>query len=109
MAQFYPGQAYNHQLAARAVEFLQTRDPSLFPFASRFDDARRKAFMRQLQEALADLTDSGSARKTSASGFIVRDRRLREVVQNWALADGDWPPDSDPGDPVTALGSEESY
>ena len=107
MVQIYPGQAYHHDLATRTIAFLQTRDPSLFPFTSRFDDARMKAFVRDLREALADLTDSGSARKTSAAGFIMRDRQLREVIDEWASADGDWPSGSNPRNPVTALGSLE--
>jgi hypothetical protein len=30
------------------------------------------------------------------------------VIADWARADGDWPEDYDPRDPVTALGSMES-
>ena len=108
MAQFYPGQAYHHELAEQAIEFLQTRDAMLFPFVARFDEARMTAFIRELREALAELTDSGSARKTAASGFMVRDRRLREVISAWALADGDWPPDSDWGQPVSDPTARES-
>ncbi len=105
MAQFNPEQAYDHRLAERVIVYLQTRDPDLFPFAVRFDAARRKAFVRDLREGLSDLQDSGSARKTSASGFIMNDRRLREVVAEWAAANGDWPQGSDLRNPVTALGS----
>jgi hypothetical protein len=108
VAQFYPGQAYHHQLAAQTIEFLQTRDPAIFPFVARFDEARMAAFVRELREALADLTDSGSARKTSAAGFMTRDRRLQEVVSEWAFADGGWPPDRDPGLPLEATGSRHS-
>jgi hypothetical protein len=108
VAQLYPGQAYHHELAEQAIEFLQTRDPAIFPFARDFDDARLNAFVRDLREALSDITDSGSARKTSASGFIMRDRRLQMVIADWARADGDWPEDADPRDPVTELGSVES-
>ena len=107
MVQIYPGQAYHHDLASLAIAFLQTRDPALFPFTRRFDDARMKAFVRDLRVALADLTDSGSARKTSATGFLMRDERLREVIDEWASADGDWPRGSDPRNPVTALESLE--
>lgn len=106
--QLNPGPAYDHRLAERVVVYLQTKDPALFPFTAKFDEARRKAFIRDLREALADLQDSGSARKTSATGFIMRDQRLHEVVQEWAEADGDWPLGSDPSVPDTALGSVSS-
>jgi hypothetical protein len=103
--QLKPEPAYDHRLAERVVFYLQTNDPSLFPFTARFDEARRRAFKHDLREALADLQDSGSARKTSASGFIMRDRRLREVIEEWARANGEWPAGSYPRDPVTELGS----
>jgi hypothetical protein len=103
--QLNPGPAYDHRLAERVVVYLQTNDSALFPFTARFDDARRRAFKRDLREALADLQDSGSARKTSASGFIMRDRRLHDVVNEWANANGDWPAGANPRDPVTALGA----
>jgi hypothetical protein len=103
--QLKPDPAYDHRLAERAVVYLQTKDPELFPFTARFDAARQKAFARDLQEALADLQDSGSARKTSASGFIMRDRRLHEVLQEWAAANGDWPMGSDPRVSDTTLGA----
>ena len=51
------------------------------------------------------MTDSGSARKTSATGFITSDKILRRVVDEWGAADGGWPEGSFPQDPVTALGS----
>jgi hypothetical protein len=105
VAQISPRPAYDHRLAERAVVYLQTKDPALFPFTAKFDDARRKAFMRDLREALGELTDSGSARKTSASGFMMKDRRLHEVVNEWAAAGGGWPEGSDPRDPDTALGA----
>ncbi|HEY7036731.1 MAG TPA: hypothetical protein VH482_35715 [Thermomicrobiales bacterium] len=105
MAQLSPEPAYDHRLAERIVLYLQTRDPALFPFTARFDAARRRAFVRDLREALADLTDSGSARKTAAAGFIMKDRRLHEVVHEWAAANGGWPHGADPRTPVTALGA----
>ena len=105
MVQFYPGQAYDHDLAEAVVTFLQTRDPQIFPFVAGFDDERMRAFFRDLREALAELTDSGSARKTSASGFMMRDRRLHEVVGEWASADGDWPAGSSPAVATSSLGS----
>jgi hypothetical protein len=82
----------------------------LFPFTAQFDAAREKAFVRDLREGLSDLVDSGSARKTSATGFILSDRRLREVVSAWANAGGDWPADSDPAaldSPLAALEDED--
>ena len=103
--QLRPGEAYDHRLAERIIVYLQTDDPALFPFTARFDEARRKAFKRDLREALSDLQDSGSARKTSASGFMMRDRRLHEVVDEWARANGDWPLGADPRVAVTSLGS----
>ncbi|MGH2532525.1 MAG: hypothetical protein ACRDJW_09485 [Thermomicrobiales bacterium] len=105
MAQINPDHAYDHRLAERAVVYLQTKDPALFPFTAEFDDERRRAFVRDLRVALADLQDSGSARKTAASGFIMSDRRLHEVVAEWAAADGDWPLGADPRNWNTALGA----
>jgi hypothetical protein len=103
VVQFYPGQAYHQDMVARVIEFLQTRDPALFPFTATFDDERMAAFVRDLRDGLSDLTDSGSARKTAAAGFIMRDRRLHEIIDEWAMADGRWPAGSDPSDPVTTL------
>lgn len=105
VAQFTPEPAYDHRLAERVIVYLQTRDPALFPFTARFDAAQRRAFVRDLREALSDLTDSGSARKTSASGFIMKDRRLHEVVAEWAAANGGWPRGADPSVAVTSLGA----
>jgi hypothetical protein len=105
VAQLRPEPAYDHRLAERVVVYLQTRDPALFPFTARFDAARRRAFVRDLREALSDLTDSGSARKTAASGFIMKDRRLHEVVREWAAANGGWPRGADPRTAVTSLGA----
>lgn len=105
VAQYNPGPAYDHDLAERVIAYLQTRDATIFPFTARFDAAREKAFIRDLREGLSDLTDSGSARKTSASGFIMRDKRLREIVREWGAAGGGWPRGADPRNPVTALGA----
>jgi len=105
VVQIYPGQAYDHGLADKAVSFLQTRDPAIFPFSRDFDEERMRAFVRDLREGLADLTDSGSARKTSSTGFMMRDRRLRETLEAWAVADGDWPVGSDPRVPGRGLGT----
>ena len=104
VAQIDPGPAYDHRLAERVIVYLQTRDSRLFPFTAGFDAARQRAFVRDLREGLSDLQDSGSARKTSATGFIMRDFRLREIVLEWAQANGGWPLGADPRDPATALG-----
>jgi len=105
VAQLDPEPNYHHRLAERVITYLQTKDWRLFPFAQGFDDARRRAFMHDLREGLSDLTDSGSARKSSATGFPMNDRRLMETVQEWAAAKGDWPAGANPANPVTALGS----
>lgn len=105
MAQIEPPERYNDKLVDRVVEYLQTRDPRLFPFAAAFDEHQQRAFVRDLREGLGDVNDSGSARKTSATGFIATDRRLRQVIAEWQAAGGAWPEGSFPADPVTALGS----
>jgi hypothetical protein len=105
VAQIEPASRYNDLLLDRVVEYLQTRDARLFPFTARFDDHQRRAFVRDLREGLGDVNDSGSARKTSATGFIASDRRLRQVIAEWQSARGEWPDGSFPADPVTALGS----
>src|SRR4051794_37886935 len=97
--QIQPGPAYDHRLAERVILYLQTKNSALFPFTSQFDEARQRAFTHDLREALADLQDSGRARKTSSSGFMMNDRRLNEVVAEWAAAGGEWPRGSDPQDP----------
>lgn len=103
MAQIDPAPTYDHRLAERVIAYLQTRDSRLFPFTERFDEERHKAFVRDLRIGLSDLTESGAKRATSASGFVVSDRRLHEIVEEWAEAGGDWPEGSDPRDPFTAL------
>lgn len=104
MAQIDPEPNYDHRLAERAVVYLQTKDARLFPFAARFDADRRRAFVRDLRDGLGEITDSGSARKTSATGFLMNDQRLHDVVREWAAAGGGWPRGSDPRDPTTSLG-----
>ncbi len=103
MAQILPEPLYDHDLARRVVEYLQTGDTRLFPFAAKMDPVKRKAFARDLREGLADLVDSGSARKTSATGFIMNDRRLVEIVGEWRQAGGGWPEGADPDALDTAL------
>ncbi len=105
MAQIDPVPNYDHRLAERVVVFLQTQDARLFPFVARFDTGRRRAFARDLREGLAEITDSGSARKTSATGYVMNDGRLHRIVREWAAAGGGWPLGSDPRNRTTALGS----
>ncbi|GIW03938.1 MAG: hypothetical protein KatS3mg059_0558 [Thermomicrobiales bacterium] len=105
MVQIEPEPTYDHTLVERVIMYLETRDPRLFPFTAQFTPEQRRAFIHDLREALADLQDSGSARKTSATGYIMRDRRLHETVREWAAANGGWPSGSDPRDPDTALGA----
>ena len=105
MAQIDPDPNYDHRLAERVVVYLQTKDTRLFPFTTRFDAERRRAFIRDLREGLAEITDSGSARKTSATGFVMNDERLHMIVREWAVANGAWPRGADPRVSVTALGS----
>ncbi len=105
MAQINPDPAYDHDLAERVIAYLQLGDSRLFPFTARFDAEQRRAFTRDLREGLSDLTESGSARKTSATGFVMRDRRLHQIVQEWAAARGGWPRGTDPRNPATALGA----
>ena len=105
MAQIEPGNPYNDWLVDRVVRYLQTRDSSLFPFTAGFSAHQQEAFVRDLREGLGFINDSGSARKTSATGFIASDEQLRRVIEEWEAADGGWPEGSYPQDPVTALGS----
>ena len=105
MAQIFPEERYNDVLMDRVVRYLQTRDPRWFPFTVAFDEHQRAAFVRDLREALSSITDSGSARKSAATGFITSDEILRRVVDEWAMAGGGWPEGSFPQDAVTALGS----
>jgi hypothetical protein len=105
VAQIQPERPFNDMLLDLVVEYLQTRDPRIFPFTSVFDEHQRAAFARDLQEGLSRATARGSARKTSATGFIVNDQILQQVIEDWQAAAGQWPEGSFPQDPVTALGS----
>jgi hypothetical protein len=107
VAQIDPEPNYDHRLAERVVVYLQTNDARLFPFTARFSAEQRRAFARDLREGLAEITDSGSARKTSATGFIMNDRRLRQIVEEWAAARGGWPRGTDPRNATTALGASD--
>jgi hypothetical protein len=105
VAQIDPENPYNDWLMDRVVRYLQTRDARLFPFTAGFDEHRRAAFVRDLREGLGQVNDSGSARKTSATGYIASDEILRRVIDEWRTAGGAWPDGSFPEDPETALGS----
>ncbi len=103
MVQIDPAPAFDQPLIERAITYLQTRDVRLFPFAAGFDEARQKAFVNDLRVGLSDLTESGAKRGTSASGFLVSDRRLHEIIAEWAEASGEWPEGSNPTDADTSL------
>lgn len=105
MAQISPKRPINDMLIERVVEYLHTRDSTLFPFMSVMNDRQKTAFARDLREALGEVNDSGSARKTSATGFMASDERLRRVIAEWQQSDGTWPEGSFPEDPITSLGS----
>ena len=103
MAQINPRRAFDQELVERAIAWLHTRDPRLFPFTALFDDQREQAYARDLRATLNDLTESGSKRGTSAAGFLVSDERLRYVVQAWSAAEGEWPAGSNPDNPNSLL------
>ena len=105
MAQIDPEQRFRDWLMDRVVRFLQTRDRRIFPFTENFDEHQLAAFVRDLREGLSDVTHGGSARKTSATGFITSDQVLRRILDEWSRANGDWPEGAFPQDPATALGS----
>ena len=105
MAQIDPEQRFHDWLMESIVRFLQTRDRRIFPFTANFDEHQIAAFVRDLREGLSEVTQGGSARKTSATGFITSDQILRRIIDEWSGANGDWPEGSFPQDPVTALGS----
>ncbi|HWV24012.1 MAG TPA: hypothetical protein VNZ58_07465, partial [Thermomicrobiales bacterium] len=62
--QIDPRPVYHHGLAEMVIAWLQTKDPSIFPFTAKFDDEQRTAFTRDLRMALNDITESGSKRGT---------------------------------------------
>ncbi len=97
MAQIDPGPNYDHRLVEWVTLYLQTRDERIFPFTQYFDDERRAAFAHDLRVALSELQDSGSARKTSATGFIMNDSTLHGIVRAWAMAGGRVAGDVEPG------------
>ena len=57
--QIKPGPAYDHRLAERAVVYLQTNDPTLFPFTVRFDDVAFYIIPKQTSGALAPTKGQG--------------------------------------------------
>lgn len=83
MAQLYAPPDYNHSLVERVVRYLETKETALFPFTATFTWDEKMAFMKDLRRALGSLTDSGSARKTAAVGFIMSDDELEEVIGSW--------------------------
>lgn len=103
MAQITPPRTYHHEVTKRVIDFLQTRDRRLFPFTAHMDQERFSAFQRDLREGLGTVLDSGSARKTSAAGYIVSDRRLIDIIEEWRAAGGGWPAGADPDAIYTAL------
>lgn len=96
MAQIRPEHAYDQNLVKRVIDYLHSGDTRLFPFTARFDIEQRKAFQRDLREGLGSLLDSGSARKTAATGHVMTDERLEEIVHEWRAAGGGWPAGADP-------------
>jgi hypothetical protein len=105
VAQIEPRAPYNDWLMDRVVAYLQTRDWRLFPFTANFDVHQQAAFVRDLREGLGAVSPRGSARKTSATGFIASDQILRRIIDEWQAAAGQWPEGSFPSDPETSLGS----
>lgn len=90
MAQLYARPDYDHELVERVVRYLETKDASLFPFTANYGFEQRMAFMKDLRRGLASLQDSGSARKTSAVGFIMSDDELQEIIASWRATGGGW-------------------
>lgn len=90
----------NDRLINLVTNYLQTLDPEYFPFTAEFDDARREAFVRDLRIGLSDLTESGAKRGTASVGYSVSDKRLQQIVRDWAEAEGGWPKGQDPRNPL---------
>jgi hypothetical protein len=83
VAQLESRVAFNYYLVERVIRYLQTKDVAIFPFTATLSPEQRRAFQRDLRDGLADMQDSGSARKTSAVGYIMSDDRLRDVIDAW--------------------------
>jgi len=103
--QIDPEPLYNDRLVERVVAYLQTKDPSIFPFTARFDAERQKAFIGDLRQGLSDITETGSKRGTSAAGFLTSNKRLIAVINDWAAAGGGWPETQDPENPFGVAGA----
>ena len=88
MAQLYARPDYDHRLVERVVRYLETKDPSIFPFTANFGHEQRLAFMQDLRRGLAMLQNSGSARKSSAKGFIMSDDELQGIIETWRTTGG---------------------
>ena len=97
----------NDRLITLVMDYLHTLDPEYFPFTAEFDDARRKAFVRDLRIGLSDLQETGAKRGTSSTGNLASDKRLRQVVRDWAEAEGGWPKGQDPRNPFGVAGAAE--
>lgn len=102
-----PFPTFDKLLVDRVIEYCQTRNPALFPFTARFDRERERAFVRDLRDGLSDLSDSGSKRGTSSTGYIMKDWRLLQILAEWERAGGGWPRGTVPGAISTALGVPE--
>lgn len=94
----------NDRLITLVTNYLHTQDPEYFPFTAEFDDDRRRAFIRDLRIGLSDLTETGSKRGTSSTGYIASDKRLQMIVRDWAEAEGGWPKGQDPQNPYGVAG-----
>jgi hypothetical protein len=105
VAQIHPERPYHDWLVERVVNYLQTRDSRLLPLTAVYAEHQPAALARDQREGHADVTDSGSARKTSATGFLASDQALRRIIEEWQAAQGGWPEGSYPSDPATALGA----
>jgi len=103
--QIDPKPRYHHGIAELAVAWLQTKDASIFPFTARFDAEQKQAFGNDLRMGLSDLTETGSKRGTSSTGFLISDQRLRSVIESWAAANGGWPESQDPTNPFGVAGA----
>lgn len=94
----------NDRLITLVTNYLHTLDPQYFPFAAEFDDDRRQAFVRDLRIGLSDLTETGSKRGTASTGYIASDKRLQEIIRDWADAEGGWPKGQNPRNPMGVAG-----
>lgn len=100
----YAEPSINDRLITLVTNYLHTLDPQYFPFAAEFDDERRRAFVRDLRIGLSDLTETGSKRGTASTGYLASDKRLQQIVRDWAAAEGGWPIGQDPQNPFGVAG-----